>query len=153
MQIFTTGLTHYASRGLLTLSLWPLVEATTFPFLQSHTLSEWLSSNPTDARSCRGKGERETAVINSSTHMYIQPGRQEYMCIHWVCCVALPCCLFNLACFFLPSFSHLSLKHVLTFPLPLKPRAAMPLSCPPCKIDTVSMVTQSHTQMNGAFPV
>ena len=28
------------------------------------------------------------------------------------CCVALPCCLFDLACFFLPSFSHLSLKHV-----------------------------------------
>ena len=26
--------------------------------------------------------------------------------------VALPCCLFDLACFFLPSFSHLSLKHV-----------------------------------------
>ena len=24
----------------------------------------------------------------------------------------LPCCLFDLACFFLPSFSHLSLKHV-----------------------------------------
>ena len=23
----------------------------------------------------------------------------------WVCCVALPCCLFDLACFFLPSFS------------------------------------------------
>ena len=21
----------------------------------------------------------------------------------WVCCVALPCCLFDLACFFLPS--------------------------------------------------
>ena len=31
-----------------------------------------------------------------------------------VCCVALPCCLFDLACFFLPSFSHLSLKHVLS---------------------------------------
>ena len=30
----------------------------------------------------------------------------------WVCCVALPCCLFHLACFFLPSFSHLSLRHV-----------------------------------------
>ena len=29
----------------------------------------------------------------------------------WVCCVALPC-LFDRACFFLPSFSHLSLKHV-----------------------------------------
>ena len=29
-----------------------------------------------------------------------------------MCCVALPCCLFDLACFFLPSFSHLSLKHV-----------------------------------------
>ena len=29
----------------------------------------------------------------------------------WMCCVALPCCLFDLACFFLPS-SHLSLKHV-----------------------------------------
>ena len=27
-----------------------------------------------------------------------------------MCCVALPCCLFDLACFFLPS--HLSLKHV-----------------------------------------
>ena len=25
----------------------------------------------------------------------------------WVCCVALPCCLFDLACFFLPSFSSL----------------------------------------------
>ena len=25
--------------------------------------------------------------------------------------VALPCCLFDLACFFLPYFSHLSLKH------------------------------------------
>ena len=24
-----------------------------------------------------------------------------------VCCVALPCCLFDLACFFLPSFSSL----------------------------------------------
>ena len=35
-----------------------------------------------------------------------------YMCTYvpWVCCVALPCCLFDLACFFLPS--HLSLKHV-----------------------------------------
>ena len=32
----------------------------------------------------------------------------------WVCCVALPCSLFDLACFFLPSFSHLSLKHVYT---------------------------------------
>ena len=37
-------------------------------------------------------------------------------CVHactctWVCCVALPC-LFDLACFFLPYFSHLSLKHV-----------------------------------------
>ena len=29
-----------------------------------------------------------------------------------MCCVALPCCLFDLACFFLPSFSHFSLKHV-----------------------------------------
>ena len=28
------------------------------------------------------------------------------------CCVALPCCLFDLACFFLPSFFHFSLKHV-----------------------------------------
>ena len=25
----------------------------------------------------------------------------------WVCCVALSCCLFDLACFFLPSFSSL----------------------------------------------
>ena len=32
--------------------------------------------------------------------------------VHWVCCVTLPCCLFDLALFFLPSFSHLSLKHV-----------------------------------------
>ena len=30
----------------------------------------------------------------------------------WVCCVALPC-LLDLACFFLSSFSHLSLKHVI----------------------------------------
>ena len=42
---------------------------------------------------------------------------------------------------------------VLTLPFPLKLRAAMPRSCPPCSIDTVSMVTQSHTQMKGAFPV
>ena len=28
-------------------------------------------------------------------------------CLPWVCCVALPCCLFDLACFFLPSFSSL----------------------------------------------
>ena len=27
-------------------------------------------------------------------------------------CVTLPCCLFDLPCLFLPSFSHLSLKHV-----------------------------------------
>ena len=27
-------------------------------------------------------------------------------CTCWVCCVALPCCLFDLACFFLPSLSH-----------------------------------------------
>ena len=27
-----------------------------------------------------------------------------------MCCVALPCCLFDLACFFLPSFSSL-IKH------------------------------------------
>ena len=33
-------------------------------------------------------------------------------CTCTVCCVALLCCLFDLACFFLPSFSHLSLKHV-----------------------------------------
>ena len=26
-------------------------------------------------------------------------------CLPWVCCVALPCCLFDLACFFLPSAS------------------------------------------------
>ena len=32
-----------------------------------------------------------------------------------MCCVALLCCLFDLACFFLPSFSHLSLKHTLLF--------------------------------------
>ena len=31
----------------------------------------------------------------------------------WVCCVALPCCLFDLACFFLPFFSSL-IKHVYT---------------------------------------
>ena len=29
-----------------------------------------------------------------------------------MCCVALPRCLFDLACFFLHSFPHLSLKHV-----------------------------------------
>ena len=29
--------------------------------------------------------------------------------------VALPCCLFDLVYFFLPSFSHLSLKHVHIF--------------------------------------
>ena len=34
-----------------------------------------------------------------------------YIHVH-VCCVALPCCLFDLACFFLSSFSHLTLKHV-----------------------------------------
>ena len=28
-----------------------------------------------------------------------------------MCCVALRCYLFDLACFFLPPFSHLSLKH------------------------------------------
>ena len=33
----------------------------------------------------------------------------------WLCCVALPCCLFDLACIFLPSFCHLSLKHVCTY--------------------------------------
>ena len=27
-----------------------------------------------------------------------------YLHVHWVCCVALPCCLFDFACFFLPSF-------------------------------------------------
>ena len=27
----------------------------------------------------------------------------------------MSCCLFDLACFFLPSFSHLSLKHVLNY--------------------------------------
>ena len=32
-----------------------------------------------------------------------------------MCCVALPCCLFDLACFFLPSFSHFSLKHVYVY--------------------------------------
>ena len=31
-----------------------------------------------------------------------------------LCCVALPCCLFDLACLLLPSFSHLSFKHVYT---------------------------------------
>ena len=30
-----------------------------------------------------------------------------------LCCVALPCCLFDLACFFLPS--HLSLRHVYVY--------------------------------------
>ena len=29
------------------------------------------------------------------------------VCVHWMCCVALPCCLFDLACFFSPSFSSL----------------------------------------------
>ena len=33
----------------------------------------------------------------------------------WVCCVALPCCLFDLPCFFPPS--HLSLKHVHVYTL------------------------------------
>ena len=35
-----------------------------------------------------------------------------------MCCVALPCCLFDLACFSLPSVSHLSLKHVQPAPDP-----------------------------------
>ena len=36
-----------------------------------------------------------------------------YTRVHaWVCCVALPCCLFDLACFFLPSFPTLINKHV-----------------------------------------
>ena len=41
-------------------------------------------------------------VLFSLLHVYIPT------CTCWVCCVALPCCLF--ASFFLPS--HLSLKHV-----------------------------------------
>ena len=44
-----------------------------------------------------------TAVRPSAyyTYMYL------YLYMPWVCCVALPCCLFDLACFFLPSFSSL----------------------------------------------
>ena len=30
-----------------------------------------------------------------------------YSLYMWVCCVTLPCCLFDLACFFFPSFSSL----------------------------------------------
>ena len=33
---------------------------------------------------------------------------QEMSCLPWVCCVALPCCLFDLACFFF----HLSLTYM-----------------------------------------
>ena len=36
---------------------------------------------------------------------YFQVGEAEPY--NWVCCVALPCCVFDLACFFLPSFSSL----------------------------------------------
>ena len=42
----------------------------------------------------------------------------------WVCCVALPCCLFDLACFSLSSFFHLSNMSCITncqlFPLPCR---------------------------------
>ena len=49
------------------------------------------------------------AHLTLSSSMYIL--HLHYMiCTCWVCCVALPWCLFDLACFFLPS--HLSLKHV-----------------------------------------
>ena len=50
-----------------------------------------------------------TSVMHKHTclHMYM------YMLL-LACCVALPCCLFDLACFFLPSFSSLILKmHIL----------------------------------------
>ena len=48
--------------------------------------------------------------INVYMYMYV-----EHSIVYtWVCCVALPCCLFDLACFFLPSFSRLSLKRACT---------------------------------------
>ena len=47
-----------------------------------------------------GKVRAATVYIHACTRIYM------YMYMH-VCCVALLCCLFDLACFFLPSFSSL----------------------------------------------
>ena len=45
--------------------------------------------------------------ITSSLHYIIPPIHNVCLPTTLLCCVALPCCLFDLVCFFLPSFSSL----------------------------------------------
>ena len=74
----------------------------------------------------------------------------------WVCCVALPCCLFDLASFFLPS--HLSLKHVqdvymmytgihrnIQMSVPLK------LACAELHVQYFMLTHRPTYQLNGKF--
>ena len=50
-----------------------------------------------------------TAIGNPSLVSDICSSEVLYMCMHWVCCVALLCRLYGLACFFLPSASLISM--------------------------------------------
>lgn len=57
-----------------------------------------------------------------------------------------------------PSPPHLSITpspppHLLTSPSLLKFSPPIPLSCPFCRMDTVSVVVLSHTQMKGFLPI
>ena len=52
--------------------------------------------------------------VSRSTVMYITI-MIYYKWPPWVCCVALPCCLFDLACCFLPSFSSLIKTCIYTY--------------------------------------
>ena len=47
--------------------------------------------------------KKHVTAVSSTGIRYVNM----YIHVYTICYVALPCCLFDLACFFLPSFSHL----------------------------------------------
>ena len=58
-------------------------------------------------------GAISCAVADSLCFLFKNKKKQHTSdCLGCAVSIALPCCLFDLACCFLSSFSHLSLKHV-----------------------------------------
>ena len=68
---------------------------------------------PTDLHHMTGAGEKEGALVTQEQLSAMEKLKVTSAFIDtlisldvqsWVCCVALPCCLYDLACFFLSSF-------------------------------------------------